>query len=359
MTKWMVRQVRRGSFVDPNRDVEVTGGALIGVSRWLLATACVLAVALAVPMIAGTGPDTLRAAMIVPAAPAPPAPAPPTPAPPVPAPSTAAPPVPAPAPPTSPPSSVPPGVPVPPGPAAAAVAAAEDAAAGSTELAVAVLDRTTGEVAIGAGGAAPFFTASLAKVVVAVDVLDRRRTEGLAVSDVDLDLLRRALGPSDDEAMNALWTRFDGFGAPARVTASLGLAATNAPEQPGQWGEVSVSAADNLRIWQYILDAMPAADRDFLVAAMEVAPTISRDGFDQAFGLLSPAVDGPDAPGAVAKQGWMCCVAGQRYLNSVGFVGADQRFLVAVLTRYPRGSGWDAARTEVDGIADATVQALN
>lgn len=318
---------------------------MIGVSRWLLATACVLGVALAVPMIAGTGPDTLRASMIVPAAPTPPAAAPLTPAPPIPVP----------VPPASAPS---PGEPVPPGPAAAAVAAAEGAAEGSTELAVAVLDRTTGEMAIGAGGAAPFFTASLAKVVVAVDVLDRRRTEGLAVSDVDLDLLRRALGPSDDEAMNALWTRFDGVGAPARVTASLGLAATNAPEQPGQWGEVSVSAADNLRIWQYIVDAMPAADRDFLVAAMQVAPMIARDGFDQAFGLLSPAVDGPAAPGAVAKQGWMCCVAGQRYLNSVGFVGADQRFLVAVLTRHPRGSGWDAARREVNGIADATVQAL-
>ena len=49
-----------------------------------------------------------------------------------------------------------------------------------------------------------------------VDVLDRRRTEGLQVTDADLQLIARALGPSDDSAMSALWERFDGAGAPAR-----------------------------------------------------------------------------------------------------------------------------------------------
>lgn len=242
--------------------------------------------------------------------------------------------------------------------AAAAVAAAEKAAGGSTQLAAAVLDRVTGERVTGGRGGQPYYTASLSKVVVAVDVLDRRRFEGLVVTEPDLDLFRRALGPSDDSAMNALWSRFDGAGAAGRVSSRVGLAATSNPRDPSQWGEMTVSAADTSRIWEYILDDMPAADRDLLLADLQAAPPRARDGFDQAYGLLSPDVDGGGGPGAVAKQGWMCCFSGIYYMHSAGVVGADQRFVVALLTRVPRSGGWEAARQELDRIAAAAVAPL-
>jgi hypothetical protein len=244
-------------------------------------------------------------------------------------------------------------------PAEAAVAAAEDAAAPSTQLAVAVLDRDTGELAGNQRGAEPFYTASLSKLVLAVDVLDRMRLDGLAVTDADIDLLRRALGPSDDSAMNALWSRFDGAGAAGRVRDRLGLAGTADPRDPSQWGEMTVPAVDTVRIWQHILDEVPPAERDLLITAMGEAPPRAQDGFDQAFGLLDPEVDGPGAVGAVAKQGWMCCFAGTYYMHSTGAVGVDQRFLVALLTRVPRAPGWEASRAELDRIADAAVQALD
>jgi hypothetical protein len=238
-----------------------------------------------------------------------------------------------------------------------AVTAAEAAAGPSTELAVAVLDRSTGELAVGGRGEEPFYTASLSKLVVIVDVLDRRRLDGLTVTDADLALFGRALGPSDDTAMSALWERFDGEGAPARVSKRLGLEHTAAPREIGQWGEVEVSAVDYVKIWRYVLDEMPAADRDLLLKDMQAAPATAKDGFDQAFGLLSPAVRG-DGSGAVAKQGWMCCFSGRYYLHSAGAVGADRRFLVALLTRDPRVNGWDAARAQLDGIASAAVATL-
>ncbi|MBW0116897.1 class A beta-lactamase-related serine hydrolase [Pseudonocardia abyssalis] len=242
--------------------------------------------------------------------------------------------------------------------AQAAVDAAQASAAPATELGVAVLDRVTGETVVGDRGAEPFYTASLSKLVVAVDVLDRRRTEGLVVTDDDLDLVRRALGPSDDSAMNALWVRFDGPGAAARVGADLGLTGTTAPADPSQWGEMSVSATDFLRLYDYVFGEMPAGDRTVVVDALSAAPAIAADGFDQAFGLLAPVVDGAGAVGAQAKQGWMCCFSGQYYLHSAGVVGADQRFVVVVLTRVPTGPGWDAARAEVTDVAAAAVQAL-
>jgi hypothetical protein len=239
--------------------------------------------------------------------------------------------------------------------AAAAVQAGEAAAGGRTELAVAVLDRATGESAASPTGTAPVLTASLSKVVVAVDILDRRRLDGLVVTDSDLDRLRRALGPSDDGAMNALWSGFDGAGAAGRVAARLGLHATAGPDDPSQWGEAEMSAADSVALWAHILDAMPAPDRDLLVSAMAAAPPRAADGFDQAFGLLAPEIR---AAGTAAKQGWMCCFSGTYYLHSAGVVGPDQRFVVALLTRQPRGPGWEAARQELDRIAAAAVAPL-
>jgi hypothetical protein len=257
------------------------------------------------------------------------------------------------------PSSVPtsPSPPAQSGLAQAAVDAAESRAAGSTQLAVAVLDRSTGEMAVGGRGDEPFYTASLSKLIVIVDMLDRRRLEGLTLTDDELALIHRTLGPSDDSAMSVLWERFDGAGAPARVSRRLGLEGTSAPRRFGQWGEVEVTAVDYVKIWRHILDEMPAEDRDLLITAMQAAPSTANDGFDQAFGLLSPAVRG-DGSGAVAKQGWMCCFSGQYYLHSAGAVGADKRFLVALLTREPRGKGWTAARTEVTGIATEAVSVL-
>jgi hypothetical protein len=250
-----------------------------------------------------------------------------------------------------------PAAPVP-GAARDAVAAAESAAAGSTQLGVAVLDRATGELAVGGRGAEQDYTASLSKLVLAVDMLERRRFDGLVVAEPDLALLRRALGPSDDNAMNVLWTRFDGAGSAGRVSARLHLAATSAPQNPSQWGEMQISAADYVRIWGHVLTGMPAEDRDLLLSAMDAAPPTATDGFDQAFGLLSSAVDGPGAAGAVAKQGWMCCFSGQYYLHSAGAVGPDRRFLMTLLTRQPSSAGWAAARQELDRIATAAVQAL-
>ncbi len=252
-------------------------------------------------------------------------------------------------------------VPAPPraGLAQAAVTAAERAAGGATEVAVVVLDRETGEMAVGARGNVPVYTASLSKVVVAVDIVDRRRLDGLAVSDEEINLLRRALSASDDGAMNELWGRFDGPGAAFRVSRRVGLTGTSMPSNPSQWGQMSVPATDTVRIWEYILEDLPAADRNLLISAMNAASARAKDGFNQAFGLLDPVVDGPGGPGSVAKQGWMCCPTGHRYLHSAGAVGPEQRFVVALLAQTPRRSGWESARAEVTAIAAATVRALD
>ncbi len=232
---------------------------------------------------------------------------------------------------------------------AAAVAAVDElsAARPAVTLSVAVADRATGRIASNAAGTRPMYSASLVKLVLAIDVLQRR-----PVSAADLALLRRALGPSDDQAMNVLWTRFDGPSALSRVARQLGLTATSPPADPSQWGQALVSARDMVVVFRYILDAMPAADRELIMSTLAGAPRIAADGFNQAFGLAAAA------PSTATKQGWMCCVDDRIQLHSVGTLGEQHRFVVALLSSHPAGRGYDDAREIVNAAADAVRAAL-
>jgi hypothetical protein len=198
------------------------------------------------------------------------------------------------------------------------------------------------------------FAASLTKVVVVVDMVDRQRTEGVVVTDADRDLIRSALGPSDDLAMDDLWTRFDGQGAIGRVSARLGLSGTHPPSDPSYWGEMATSPDDIVRLYEHVL-AMPGPDRDLILGALAAAPPVAADGFAQDFGLLAPgAVSAP-----IAKQGWMCCFDTTAYVHSVGLIGEDHRFVVALLSRQPYDDDFVTARDGLTAVAAAINQVLS
>lgn len=213
---------------------------------------------------------------------------------------------------------------------------------GST-VAVAVLDRSSGEVVGGAEASTAMYTASVVKLLVVLDVVQRRHT-GLQVSADDEALIRRALGPSDDEAMNALWDRFDGAAAIGRVAARYGLAETRAPEQAGDWGDARSSARDVAVVLGRAAE-LRGADRELVVGSLQSAPRGAYGGFDQGFGLRAG-----DAPVA-AKAGWMCCTDGRVSMHSTGLVGPDQRYAVALLSTQPSSRGYSGAREKVSALA--------
>jgi hypothetical protein len=252
-----------------------------------------------------------------------------------------APPSPAPAPPAAP-------APVAPAPVQAAVEAAEAAEATVTrsgaDVGIALLDRSTGALATNDEATEAMNSASLAKVLTAVDVLSGGSS---APTDDDRALLRDALGPSDDPAMNALWSRHGGSAGIERVVARLGLTDTELPGDPSQWGEVKLSARDMTTVLRFVLEGLAPADRDLVRSAMAGAPAQAADGFDQAFGLLDPARRGPSA----AKQGWLCCLQSSIDLHSAGFLDGDGRYVLAIMSNQPFGYG--AARTVLDDATDA------
>src|SRR5207249_1203140 len=176
--------------------------------------------------------------------------------------------------------------------AEAMVAAAMAAAPDGMTIGTAVLNLATGNVA--QAGEQQFYSASLSKLMLVVDMLDR----DAELSEEDIDLIDRALTVSDDNAMNALWTRFDGPGAMTRVADALGMPDTGTPDDPSQWGETTVSPIGFARLFQHILTEMDAHDRALIMDALGAAQQQAADGFDQFFGLLGQPVPIP------AKQGW-------------------------------------------------------
>lgn len=237
------------------------------------------------------------------------------------------------------------------GAALAATAAAASSRPG-VELGVAVLDLATGEVVTNDRGDAAYNSASLVKMITVTDMLDGRASGRTRIDESDLARVRRALGPSDDAAMNLLWTDFDGPAGVTRVSRRLGLSDTTAPADPSQWGQVQVSARDMAQVFRYAVQGLAPADRDLVLSALRAAPATAADGFDQAFGLLDPATRGATA----AKQGWLCCLSSSIDLHSVGLLDPDGRYVLALLSNQPLG--YEPGRAVLDRAAGAARTAV-
>lgn len=219
--------------------------------------------------------------------------------------------------------------------------------------AVAVRDRGEDTTALNAAGDTAFPSASLAKVIVAVDILHRSRPGGLEQRTETL--IRRSLRGSHDDAMNVLWSSFDGFEAVGRVAQRLGLQDTHPPADRRWWGETVISARDMVTLFDHVVSNMPATERELILESMRSAPDRAADGFDQSFGVDGTRTDEPVA----AKKGWMCCPSNKRILHSAAVVGSSSRFIVVVLYKQPVEYGEATARRVVDRAAATILDKLS
>jgi hypothetical protein len=190
-----------------------------------------------------------------------------------------------------------------------------------------------------------FPTASMVKLFLAEDILHRARTGELVLGRADFVQLQAMIRHSDDPAASALWVRFGGSRAVSSVAARYGLTGTAPPSDPGQWGEATTTARDLARFVALLPVVAHPADAGAILVWMRTAAPIASDGFDQRFGLFGTA---PGLP--AVKQGWMCCVGGDRHLHSLAVVG---RRVVVLLSEVPRSVGYDAARAALTSAAAA------
>jgi hypothetical protein len=235
--------------------------------------------------------------------------------------------------------------------ATAAVHAVDALDVSGVQYGVAILDRVSGKETVGQEGDVGFYSASVIKLFVVVDLLHKQELGEIKLDSNDQYDIKRALELSDDNAMDALWEDFDG---PALVTEMIKLAGLRDTvldtKDSGEWGETKISARDVLAVWQYALTKLSTADTNLVVSDTHSAGNLGADGFNQAFGLLEP----PRAATVKAKQGWM--IAGsEMILNTTGALGSDNQYLVAILTKQSAGIGYPQGRANVNK-ASALVQ---
>ncbi len=236
---------------------------------------------------------------------------------------------------------------------------------------IVIFDRQAGTFVIQQKGSWRFRSASLVKLLIALDHL-WNKTAVPAADKPKLDVMLRS---SDDSAATGLWKANGQREIVTRMVQRLGLVDTAPPpaSQPGYWGYTAVSAGDLVRIYQYILGKAPATVRDYIMGNLHASTKCGTDRYDQSFGIPS-AFRKPWS----AKQGWSGfgdnpatpCVAdaalpagGQgeyvgvaapnqpdmsgEVLHTTGTAGDADRYIVAVLTVHPNGTQYARAAAAV------------
>ncbi|GAA1218505.1 class A beta-lactamase-related serine hydrolase [Prauserella alba] len=235
--------------------------------------------------------------------------------------------------------------------AATAVVDAVGAVVPGSKVGLAVYDRRTHAMVVGAGPDQPFYTASVVKLLIAIDVLrahDWRMPGGDTGSD-----LAAMLSASDDGAATRLWDEFGGSAIIGRTAELVGLDATSPPDEPGEWELTRMSPRDIVRTYTYLQQDLPRPARNAVLGTLAHFDATAADGFDQRFGL--PTAFG-DATVAV-KQGWMP-VGDDVVLNTTGVVGEDGRFVVALPVVLPGDTDFATARDALTEGARALARAL-
>lgn len=240
---------------------------------------------------------------------------------------------------------------------------------------IAVLDRRTGAFTERHHADRRFRSASVVKLLIALDYL-WTRGPSYAVPPADRRRLAAMLRSSDDSAAGDFWKRGGGAAVVTRMASRLALTRTAGPPPgyPGFWGYTAVTAADTVKVYRYLLDSAPPAVRDFVLGRLRRSTRCAADGFDQRFGIPGAF----ERPWAV-KQGWSgfgaaggcgghrradggAPAAGPRTagpggldlvreaLHTTGTVGAGDRSIVAVLSLHPDGTPYGTATARLTAL---------
>ncbi|MGW1541928.1 hypothetical protein ACWCPM_17140 [Streptomyces sp. NPDC002309] len=243
---------------------------------------------------------------------------------------------------------------------------------------VAVFDRQTGAFTEQLNTAGQFRSASVVKLLIALDVLWNRTPDSLPAADrARVDSMLRG---SDDAAASTFWANNGGGAIIDRMIPRLGLTDTARPPSthPGFWGYTALSARDTVKIYRYLLDSAPAPIRDYMLGNLRESTRCATDGYDQHFGIAGSF----NRPWAV-KQGWSGFSSGgctasaaasssarestastaggpgaadagasavdlaRPALHTTGVVGAGDRSIVVVYTLHPSGTSYGKAYTDV------------
>jgi hypothetical protein len=186
----------------------------------------------------------------------------------------------------------------------------------------------------------PMYTASVVKLLIAIDALHRANW---APSTATSNEITEMLEGSNDGDASDFWDRDGGNAIVSRMVDLIGLKHTLLPTISGQWGMTKMSASDVVATYQFIAHDMLAVSSALIMNALYHAKKTADDGFPQFFGI-------PDGLPSTAtwsiKQGWMLLNSAV-VLNTTGVVGTDNRYIVVLLTSQSANTSYAKGRTAV------------
>lgn len=204
-------------------------------------------------------------------------------------------------------------------------------------------DRATGAAYRNAHAGEMVWTASTIKLAMVVDLLTRASAGAITLTDADRSQMAAMMHSSDDDATDALWSRYGGADHTTYNANFPRYGMTDLQPQRGfssiypYWGFQKTTADDLDRLMNYVLTRLPPAQTAAIVHEMQnVDP-------NQQWGVwgAGPAM----APGN--KDGWSSEQGGW-VTNSVGFAGSGQRYTLAIMNALGGAGGYD------DGVQTTT-----
>jgi beta-lactamase class A len=188
---------------------------------------------------------------------------------------------------------------------------------------IVVRDRKTGAVWRNTDSDTLVWACSTPKLAMVVDLLLRDDAGVIALTAEDRDLMHRMLNSSDDNAAHTLWTRYGGEQEFAARFPSYGMTDMRfTDEHPHHWGWILTTADDLDRLINYVLTRLPARHRDYIVNELRAVDANQQWGVWGAGAAARPG----------NKNGWSDDNDdGSWLMNSVGFVGPDERYTLAIM----------------------------
>lgn len=226
-------------------------------------------------------------------------------------------------------------------------AAADSYAAGRPGTSgIVVHDLRTGAVWTNDHAADETWTASTIKLAMVVDLFTRDRSGSISLTSGDRALVRAMLHTSDDEAADSLWFKYAGADHMAFNNDFPRYGLTSLRPQSGYskynpyWGFQKCTPQDLDRLMTYVLTKLPASERSYIVHELRTVDPIQQWGVWGA----GPAAD----PGN--KDGWSEEDGGW-VMNTVGFVGDGERYVVSVMNNLRGEGGYDEGRATVTQVS--------
>ena len=180
-----------------------------------------------------------------------------------------------------------------------------------------------------------------------VDLFARDHAGEITLTGEDRALIQSMLHSSNDDAADTLWYRYSGADHMAFNDDFSAYGMTSLVPQKGYsdyypyWGFQKCTPEDLDRLIQYVVTDLPSGDRAYVLDQMRSVAPNQRWGV---WGAGSAATPGNKNGWSEEDGGWV--------MNSVGFVGPDERYTLAEMNNL-RGEGdYDTGQETVTRVAE-------